>query len=185
MKYAKIKKMQPMARRFFIFAVLSAGLAHASSPAKVPSCHKRELELKSCRLEQAPYQLRLTADRVTVSDGTWKVVHELPLVGDQVEWQRVSLRPIGTRWFVEFELWTPPESSAEIQNLKWFVVELEGTSWTKRVEEIIQKRRRLLSSSTPPAKGPKYQLDRKESFGLELNTKGEISWTAGKFHGVL
>jgi hypothetical protein len=89
MKYAKIKKMQPMARRFFIFALLISGVAQAAGPAKLPSCSKKELELKSCRLEQTPYQLRLTADRVTVSDGTWKVVHELPLVGNQVEWQRV------------------------------------------------------------------------------------------------
>jgi hypothetical protein len=65
------------------------------------------------------------------------------------------------------------------------VVELAGTTWTKRVEETIQKRRRLLSSTSASTKGSTYQLDRKEPFGLELNTKGELVWTAGKLHGTL
>lgn len=160
--------------------------AKRKSPTKTRTldlCSKKDLDLKSCHLKMGSYQVRLSRDKVTVNDGTWKAVHDLPLVEEGVVWEKVGLRKLGSRWIVEIEFWSSPLGDAGIQDLKWFLFELNGSQWEKKVEEVIQKRRRRLQADGSMGSKKLYQMDRKAAYTLRLGPADKLNWMVGPLKG--
>lgn len=176
-------------RALFVFslacALTSGESVFAANKGKARNsvrCTKKELGLKSCKLQLEAYRLSLSPEKITIDNDVWKEVHPLPLVGEKVTWQRVQLRRLKKRWIVEVEMWTEPEGEAEVQDLHWVVFELKNVKWNKHVEEVIQKRRRRLQEAQA-ANRIRFQSDGKEKYGLTLKKSGKISWRVGKLHG--
>ena len=194
LNYEIMVSMRSVVYVFVLFLLLWTGpqvIAGAEVPAKKATakgqlsqrCTKKEMDLKSCHLKLHSYQVRFSKDKITIDDGTWKAVHELPLAEESVIWERVGLRQLGARWIVELEMWTSPVGDAGIQDLKWYLYELTGTKWDKKVEEVVQKRRRRLNEEAGSSKKNLFQVDRKEPYSLRLGKSGQLEWAAGRTKG--
>ena len=56
----------------------------------VDVCSDRELRRRDCRLRVEGYSLRLLKDTIAWNDGTWRTVDDMPLKGDDFEWEKAS-----------------------------------------------------------------------------------------------
>lgn len=162
---------------FLAFVLSIQGLAEKGTDKHGAKCGTRALSRLNCDLSKGTYKISLTFDRITISNGVWKSVLDLPVKETGTRWERVELRELGGHWLVEFEFLTPAKGEAEIQDLVWIVYELNGVEWTGRIREVVQKRRPKLEKQNP-------QNDNRESFGLRSTKDGSIEWWVGRQRGV-
>lgn len=162
---------------FLAFVLLIRGLAAKETDKHGAKCSTRALSRLNCDLSKGTYKVSLTFDRITISNGVWKSVLDLPIKEPGTRWERVELRELGGHWLVEFEFLTSAKGEAEIQDLVWIVYELNGVEWTGRIREVVQKRR-------PELEKQNMQNDNRESFGLGKTKDGSIEWWVGRQRGV-
>ena len=105
------------------------------------NCNKSELKRKICRLQDGSFIINFTKDRITLNDGTWTEVHDLPLKDSGVIWEKVSFTKINQSQFIWLEVWNVPEGPLNLMDLYWFVFEINGSKWTQRLNFKIQKAR--------------------------------------------
>lgn len=148
-------------------------------------CQKRSLARRNCDLSLGKYVLSLTHDRISMSNGVWKNIQDLPFKEEGTQWERVELSQLGNRWFIEFEFLTQAQGEANIQNLVWIIYELHDSDWNKKMERVVQKRRiRLENEASSLEDSKSFLRDAKEKFGFRLNSAGQIEWWSGHQKGV-
>lgn len=162
---------------FLAIVLLTRGLAAKEFDKHGAKCGLRALSRLNCDLSKGSYKISLTFDRITISNGVWKSVQDLPIKEPGTRWERVELRELGGHWLIEFEFLTSSKGEAEIQDLVWIVYELNGVEWTGRIREVVQKRRPKLTKQN-------MQNDKREKFGLGKTKDGSIEWWIGRQRGV-
>jgi hypothetical protein len=160
-------------------------------------CTPLELKQQNCTLKVGETRLGLLHERWRFNDGIWINVNDVPLSGEGVSWHKVTLNQFGARRVLQLWLWTPSQGEANVQNLKWFVVELGESESPVRVQEIVRRRRLVVetkpaasedsAAATPTRKPaaaskPKYNFDPEEKTDLKL-LKDKLQWQAGRRHG--
>lgn len=148
------------------------------------ACTPRELKRKDCKLTAKKLKVGLFQDKWRFDDGKWLANQNLPVVGDGVQWQKVTLRQLGTRYVVEMWVWSEPQGETKVQDLNWIVMEVGNFSKAVGVQQVVQRRRLLPPRQVAStSKGQaRYQLDPLEPHGLVLS-QGKILWRAGRDKG--
>ena len=147
---------------------------------KASKCNKIQLELKDCALETQGYQIHLLNGKINIFDGKWREVEKLPTSGKAVEWQKIKIFKKKKRKFVEILIWDMPSGEANIQSLRWQLLELNGAKYKMVLDKVVRKRTPYLDKDSKK----KYHLDKKIPFELVAN-KGKLLWRVDQQKGVL
>lgn len=149
-------------------------------------CTKRELSLKDCELRVGKTKLNLFQGKWRFEDGLWLAVNDLPVNGETVQWDKVTLNQYDDRRILQLWLWSRSEGEAEVQALNWYVIEIGQYESPARVHEVVQRRRlgaRVTDSTrTPATKQSIYIYDPRDKTDLN-NAKKQLKWSAGRRHG--
>ncbi len=108
-------------------------------------CDSSELELKNCLLHTLGVKLHFAEDKILVHDGVWRTIEAIPLTGKLTEWKDIQLQKIGSQLYIEIWIWTEPSGDAEVQNLNWYILEINSRKLTLVFSESVQKRSRNLT----------------------------------------
>lgn len=150
----------------------------AWSAANHSQCLSTELEALNCDLKKGSYQVLLNQQNMIVFDGVHRQVSPMPIQDPGIVWEKVRLEKVGRRWFLSLQVWSPPEGEAFVQNLMWYVVELEGEKPNLRLTEIVQRRRSSETKSSD--KKATYLFDPKKKTGLKGLRDGKVRAQIGK-----
>ncbi len=155
----------------FILLLLPFQLNGAKEKDKF-SCTKTELVTKSCVLKILDYTLRLTPEKILISNGVFRKIKDMPLKGEQVEWIRVNTFRADKRVFVELLIWGLPIGEANVQSLYWTVSVLDGVKLNFLLYELVQKRRLIIGEDGKTS----ILYDPLSAFGIKVNKKGKLNW---------
>lgn len=135
-------------------------------------CARWQMEQKNCFLKNKNYRMQITSEKVLISDGVWREIVPLPLKGEKVVWESISLGFVAGRPILQFEIWDEPQGEGQIQTLHWYVMELKGPKPIVQLEKPLQKRAMISDESKrkPAVKDPKA------FYGLKAGANGKIHW---------
>lgn len=139
------------------------------------TCTSRELQRKDCRLHSGLYNLRLLDKTVAWTDGTWRTVDPLPLVGAQIEWEKAQFHFLGGRPILQLWIWDQGTGEAQVGSLHWYIADAERRRLTILAEGVVRKRRRKSDVGEPT----RYLLDGLVSHGLKARRGGGLEWRLG------
>ncbi|MCB0407535.1 MAG: hypothetical protein KDD34_04970 [Bdellovibrionales bacterium] len=162
--------------------ILFFSLGVQAKSTSVSQCSKNELQRKDCLLHMNNSSYRFNHNHLSIVTKTWKAVHDLPLSGESLDWESVRVFDLMGRRFYEFKIWGDFETEAKIQSLHWFLVELEGTKATLKLDKIIQKRRPILNGEGTVT--DRYLKDKQEKHQVVAKNK-KIIWLMGSDKGEL
>jgi hypothetical protein len=141
-------------------------------------CSAKELMRKDCSLSLGKYKVQISKVKITWNDGTWASIGDLPMPGDNVEWEKITFAKIGDRFLLQFWIWDPGNGQPKVQSLHWLVGELKDRLFTNKLNQLIRKREVLMT--TPVS----YSYDRLVPHSLK-ETKGTLKWQAGRLNGSI
>ncbi|MGE0763573.1 MAG: hypothetical protein AB7N80_09880 [Bdellovibrionales bacterium] len=166
--------------------------AKAKKTSNKATCGQRELSQKDCHLWVGNTKLNLLKENWRFNDGLWLGVHDVPLNAPDTQWDKVRLEQFGERRFLQMWIWSSPIGEAAVQNLNWFVMELGERESPVRVQQVVQRRRRLgppkiateavegVADRKPAA--VQFVYDPRDKTELKAH-KGQLKWSAGRRHG--
>jgi hypothetical protein len=169
----------------FLFAFLCTETLHAKS-GRV-SCNQRERLRRSCALQMGPLKVSLSPDRWHFDDNIKVGAFDLPLKGEGVDWEKVTLQSLGGRRFLQLWFWSTPQGEPGLETLTWFVIEISGLEAPERLQQVVRRRRKVLGTtlakldSVTSAK-IQYQYDPIEKHSLQPHGS-RIRWAAGRQKG--
>ncbi|MCB0356483.1 MAG: hypothetical protein KDD40_05720, partial [Bdellovibrionales bacterium] len=130
------------------------------------------LNLKNCLLSIFGYRLHFLDDKILVHNGVWREIEDLPLVGEQIQWHDIRLKKLNQHVYVEFLMWSAPQGEAKVQNLIWYVYQLNESQMHKVSEQVVQRRNPNFGEG-----GPTYFFDNMISHGIKSkNGKTYLSY---------
>lgn len=131
-------------------------------------CSPTELNLKNCSISSRSLELNIHEKEARVNNGIWHHLRTLePLEGAQT-WQSLGLRPIQNKLFLQAKVWHNSKVLEGIEHLRWLVWEIEGTELNLKINEIIQRRKKI--------KEDQYITDPLEKHGIKIKDKKIIWW---------
>jgi hypothetical protein len=162
--------MQQFLRQaFFVSLVFLAFPLLTGAKSTSSQCDSKNLPIKDCLVRMGPYRVQFTKQKILVSDGVWREVHDLPMKGEKTEWVAVTLHKRQGRYLLQQLLWSEPEGGVGLQSLNWYLWELKGAQLHRRTHQVVQKR----TSTVDKSGDKKFHADPPLSFGVRVR-KGQV-----------
>jgi hypothetical protein len=163
----------------FTSAVAFTNLAWAGKENETLICAKKNLQLKNCLMKLGSNRVKAWQGKLFLNDMIERDSISIDQIEtDQtkaVEWQFFKAQKLNNRWFIELGLWGPPVGEGAIESLWWVVIEIREGQFVKRLEKLIQKRKKMGED--------KYKYDAK--FKHELSAKNKkVHWMVHKEKGI-
>jgi len=155
--------------------LLSALTAAATSGENSVVCRPRELARQDCRLQIAPYNIRLLAETVAWHDGTWYTVDPIPL--KNASWEKIQFSRLGGRPVLQFWLWDAGTDG--VQALHWYVADAEKRKFQVLAEGIVRRRRARHKPDEKPTDKITFIYDAIEKHSLKAGANGRLIWQLG------
>jgi hypothetical protein len=127
-----------------------------------------------------PYEFLLNKEKILIHDSVWRSLTDIPLKGEQTSWDKVEIRVVRRKYFLEVSIWSEPQGETSVQSLHWFVFAARGKTLEKVVDQIVSRRRPHRSQFANKT----FIQDPVEKHGLESAAEG-IRWRAGRNSGLL
>jgi hypothetical protein len=143
-------------------------------------CPKRGLERKDCLLKQGAFQVQVSKLKITWNDGTWTNIADIPVSGDDYQWEKIELSQLSGRWMLQMWVWDGGKGEAKVQSLHWLVGEMKDRKFTTALNQIV--RRREVHATQPVS----YTYDKLTPHSLVVVRKGSgksLHWTVDKQSG--
>lgn len=168
--------------RWGFLVIVCAIFSHGPMAWAKTKCSKGENTRKNCRLTWKKASYQFLNNQLSIDDGVWKEVVQLPDVGEPSEWKSMRVFEKAGRRFFEWKVWSAPKTKIEIQSLHWVLLEIENTKTHLRLNQVIQKRRSMTKQEADDSKKKKYLTDKMEKHRLTVRGK-KLKWRVGAEKG--
>jgi hypothetical protein len=167
------------------------------------TCPKKHLLIKDCYFQMDKTRVQVWKSKIFLNNlidrDTKKLPFEAEIEKNAVDWDFMRSSQLHGRWFLELGIWGPPQGVGEVESLIWSVYEIEKSGLLKRLEKVIQKRKKWelvknnmskvanigketnLSKDKKKSSPEKYKMDKIASFGLKLSKKVADNVDPSKF----
>lgn len=131
-------------------------------------CSPTELNLKNCSLSHRELELNFNKSDVRVNNGVWHHLRHLKSLEKNQQWHSLGIRAFNQRVFLQAKVWVSSEVIDSIEHLKWLVWEVSGTELNLKINEVIQKRKKIEED--------KYITDPLEKHGIKPTKANKLKW---------
>lgn len=154
------------------------------------TCSRKDIVRQDCALQVGRDRLRLLAETLVWSNGTWHTVDQMPLKGDGTQWEKMQFQSFNGWPLLQVWIWGKGSGETQVQSLHWYVVDWIERKAHVRGEGVVRKRRMKQKAAVDGGKGPvapspEYIYDGWETHGLKLQKNGAVEFSLGREKKIL
>ena len=154
-------------REFRVLSLLLLILLNTNLWAK-SWCSPTELNLKNCSIQTRELEVHVNEADVRVNNNVWHHLRHLKQLETTQQWDSLGLRTFSERIFLQAKVWKKSKVLESIEHLNWLVWEVDGTELKLKIQEVIQKRKKI--------KEGEFITDPLEKHGIKFKNKKLIWW---------
>lgn len=98
----------------------------------------------------------------------------MPILAQDVEWERAELEFINDRPILQLWLWDGGVGEANVQSMNWFVYEMKDRKATLLARGVVRKRRRVGEGDES-----RFVYDAWQKHYLKAAAEGRLEWSLG------
>lgn len=139
-------------------------------------CRKAELLKKDCHLKHEKIHIQVWNDKIFLKTQVGRDLKPLSIESTVGEWSFVRLEKVAGRLWLSLGLWGPPAGEGSVESLNWSVYEVANNQVTKKIEKLLQKRKKI-------EEGP-FKYDQPSSYKLFVKNN-KVHWKVGRDEGSI
>jgi hypothetical protein len=153
-------------------------------------CSKRGILLKDCSFTLGQNKIHVWKNKIFLTNSTARDVQPLSFAAelekDLVGWSFAKTHEQNGRYFVEISIWSLPAGQSDVESLMWSVYEIDHDHILKKIEKLIQKRKKIKDSNYKYDKLSKFGIGcQKSNAKIQSNKQCIVEWYVDHDKGLL